>query len=245
MWVVVDEFAFNTAGKLDRRALPAPDLSALVGAEYVAPDGATEMALARIVAGLLGLKRASVVVSFFALGGDSLSAVRLVSRIGQELGAHVSVRDVFETRPCEGWRRISAHRRLLRFPGGRGHARPPRVPLSGAQRRMWFLNQFDVESSAYNVPLSLRISGSADPSVIHAALVDVIARHEVLRTVYPSDDQGPYQQIVESRAVEEQLLWRGSGLARGAGGAGGPRIRRQCGIARARGGSNPGTTCSR
>ena len=60
---------------------------------------------------------------------------------------------------------------------------------------MWFLNQFDVESSAYNVPLSLRISGSADPSVIHAALVDVIARHEVLRTVYPSDDQGPTSRL--------------------------------------------------
>ncbi|HNP59096.1 MAG TPA: amino acid adenylation domain-containing protein, partial [Gordonia sp. (in: high G+C Gram-positive bacteria)] len=212
MWVVVDEFAFNTAGKLDRRALPAPDLSALVGAEYVAPDGATEMALARIVAGLLGLKRASVVVSFFALGGDSLSAVRLVSRIGQELGAHVSVRDVFENPTVRG---LAAHIGTSTVaalpPVVAVTPRPPRVPLSGAQRRMWFLNQFDVESSAYNVPLSLRISGSADPSVIHAALVDVIARHEVLRTVYPSDDQGPYQQIVESRAVEEQLLWREAG----------------------------------
>ena len=71
--------------------------------------------------------------------------------------------------------------------------RPPRVPLSGAQRRMWFLNQFDVGSSAYNVPLPLRLTGGPDPRVVELALRDVAGRHEVLRTVYPSDDRGPFQ----------------------------------------------------
>ena len=149
----------------------------------------------------------SATASFFDLGGNSLSATRLAAKVAQELDVDISVRDVFDAPTVREIAALSAGR------GGTGCPRSPsrvhaltgchcRPPSSG-----WFLNRLDVRSSAYNVPLPLRLTGGADPQVISAALVDVMARHEVLRTVYPSDDVGPRQRVLDIDAAAQRLSW--------------------------------------
>ena len=136
----------------------------------------------------------SATASFFDLGGNSLSATRLAAKVAQELDVDISVRDVFDAPTVREIAALSAGR------AGQGPRSPSRVQyaLTGCHCRPpssgCGSNRLDVRSSACNVPLPLRLTGGADPQVISAALVDVMARHEVLRTVYPSDDVGPRQR---------------------------------------------------
>src|SRR5690606_20116735 len=79
---------------------------------------------------------------------------------------------------------------------------PAEIPLSLAQQRMWFLNRFDTDSAAYNVPIAVRLSGDLDIAALRAAIADLVTRHEILRTVYPQHDSGPVQVILPpNRAI--------------------------------------------
>ncbi|NED70500.1 hypothetical protein G3I15_57235, partial [Streptomyces sp. SID10244] len=99
VWTLLDDIALNSAGKLDRRALPAPVFEA---AEYVAPATGAEESVAAIVATVLGVAQVSVTESFFAAGGNSLSAMRVAARVADEFGAAVSVRDIFDAPTVRG-----------------------------------------------------------------------------------------------------------------------------------------------
>ncbi|HNP58753.1 MAG TPA: amino acid adenylation domain-containing protein [Gordonia sp. (in: high G+C Gram-positive bacteria)] len=206
-FTVLDALPMTAVGKLDVSALPEPKIEL----DYTAPASGTEAALAAVFAEVLDLDpgEVSVTASFFDLGGNSLTATRVVSRIGDVLGVSLSVRDVFDARTVRAiGKQVDTSANAHSLPRVSAvDPRPPRVPLSGAQRRMWFLNQFDVGSSAYNVPLPLRLTGGPDPRVVELALRDVAGRHEVLRTVYPSDDRGPFQRVLDVGAVGERLVW--------------------------------------
>ncbi|WP_062393756.1 non-ribosomal peptide synthetase [Gordonia phthalatica] len=207
VWTVVDDLVLNTAGKIDRRALPAPDFAG-TETEYVAPAGERETVIASLFADLVGLDRVSVTDSFFDLGGNSLSAMRLAARIASALQTQVGVRDLFLAPTV---------RELAALIVGRGEAlapvtavvpRPERLPLSFAQQRMWFINQFDAQSPAYNIPAVLRLRGPLDVGALRAAMVDVVVRHEVLRTVFPAVDGEAVAQIAGADVVADQLDWR-------------------------------------
>ncbi|QHN32050.1 amino acid adenylation domain-containing protein [Gordonia amarae] len=205
--VVLDDLPLTANGKLDRRALPVPDLGARHGA-YTAPQSPAESLVAQVFAELLGVGRVSVTDSFFDLGGNSLSAMRLSARAGDALGVTVSVRDVFAAPSVrELVAAVSGNASALP-PVVPAHPRPARIPLSDAQSRMWFVNQFDPGSSAYNIPLGLRMRGPVDLEAIRAAFVDVLGRHEALRTRYPVDGTGPYQDIIDAESAAQQLDWR-------------------------------------
>ncbi|MFF0815691.1 amino acid adenylation domain-containing protein [Rhodococcus sp. NPDC003318] len=182
-------------GKLDRAALPRPDLGAHTGR---APSTAEQIVVARIFEEVLGIGDIAAGDSFFALGGNSLSAARVLARLNSALGASVTLRELFDAPTVAGLAALAA--------AGTGVARPPltpgerpaRIPLSPSQQRIWFLNRFDPESGAYNLPFGFRLTGDLDVLALERALTSVLDRHEALRTVFPDDGRGPCQRVVET-----------------------------------------------
>ncbi|MGW5153437.1 amino acid adenylation domain-containing protein, partial [Rhodococcus koreensis] len=203
--VLVDEFPLNTSGKLDRKALPAPEFTAASG-EYIAPTTSVEHSVAAVFGTVLGLDRVSVHDSFFDLGGNSLIATQLVSRIRGELGVPLAVRDLFESPTvAELAARLSQSTGADTRPGLSRRQRPERIPLSPAQQRMWFLNQFDPSSPAYNLPFAVRFTGALDRVALAAAVADLIERHETLRTVFPDSATGPHQVVRDTADAPPNL----------------------------------------
>ena len=201
--VLLDALPITANGKLDRRALPVP---AFESRPFRAPQGPVEQTVADVYADLLGADRVGLDDDFFALGGNSLSATRLVARLGVALDTTVPVRAVFETPSVAALAAaISGTAGTGARPALTAGARPEHVPLSPAQQRMWFLNRFDPETTAYNLPMVLRLSGEIDLDLLRAAIVDVIDRHEALRTVYPETSDGPVQVVLPTATVTTQI----------------------------------------
>nr|WP_309240085.1 condensation domain-containing protein [Actinomadura sp. J1-007] len=143
---------------------------------------------------------------FFDLGGDSLTATRLISRIRTALGAEVPVRALFEAPTVAGLAaRVAASTGTARPPLERAATRPDVIPLSYAQRRLWFLNRLDGASAAFIMPIALRLNGALDHDALQDALGDVVARHESLRTVFP-DGSGTARQLVLDPATARPRL---------------------------------------
>ncbi|MFF0226385.1 amino acid adenylation domain-containing protein [Streptomyces sp. NPDC004629] len=196
--VLLDRFPLTPSGKLDRRALPEPEFT---GTAYRAPRTRGEDVLARLFAEVLELERVGVDDDFFALGGHSLLATRLVGRIRAELGAEIPIRAVLEAPSVA---RLAARLRdgTRVRPALTRVSRPARVPLSYAQRRMWFIDRFEGPSATYNLPLAVRLHGALDVPALGSAVVDVLVRHESLRTLVAEDERGTaYQNILSAAEV--------------------------------------------
>ncbi len=201
--VVLDHMPLTVNGKLDKRALPAPDY--VDGQDYRAPRTATEEVLAGIYAQVLGLERVGVDDSFFDLGGDSLSATRLINAVNASLDADLAVRAVFET-PTVAQLAARAGESSGRREPLVAQSRPDVLPLSYAQQRLWFLDQLEGPSPIYNMAVALRISGELDVDALGAALADVVGRHESLRTVFRSVEGVPKQVVMP--AEQADCGWR-------------------------------------
>ncbi|MFH9354567.1 amino acid adenylation domain-containing protein [Kitasatospora sp. NPDC017646] len=202
--VVLDRLPLTANGKVDYRALPAPDFTASA-ATGRGPRTATEETLCALFAELLDTEQVGAEDDFFALGGHSLLATRLVHRIRTVFALDLSVRAVFEA--------PTVAELALRLAVAGESARPvvPLVaverdgdsaPMSFAQQRLWFLGQLEGLSTAYNVSFAFRVTdGKLDREVLAAALADVSARHEPLRTVLREVDGQPIQLVQPAEPV--------------------------------------------
>ncbi len=179
-------------GKLDTRALPAPDYRDVD--HYRAPASPDEEILAGIYARVLGVDRVGADDSFFDLGGDSVSTMRLVSAINASMDTELSVRTVFEAPTVAqlALRIGEGEQRLAPLVAGE---RPAVIPLSFAQNRLWFVDQLQGPSPVYNMPIGLRLHGRLDADALGAALGDVVGRHESLRTLFDAPDGTPRQVV--------------------------------------------------
>ena len=197
--VVLAALPMTVNGKLDTRALPAPEYQDRD--QYRAPATAVEEILAGIYGQVLGVQRVGVEDSFFDLGGDSVSAMRLVAAINTGLDADLSVRALFDA--------PTVAQLAPRIGGEAGRReplvaveRPAVIPLSFAQSRLWFIDQLQGPSPVYNMPVALKLRGKLDADALGAALADVVGRHESLRTLFVAPEGIPRQLVVPAERAD-------------------------------------------
>ena len=196
-FVFLSELPLLPSGKLDRKRLPSPKLLA---EGYRAPRMPQEEILCEIFAQILGVERVGIDDSFFALGGHSLMATRLISRLLATVGVDLQLRMLFETPTVAGLApRLNATKRI-RIPLVR-YARPDRLPLSYAQQRLWFIDQLEETSSEYNISEVWRLRGTLDREAMERAVDAIVQRHESLRTHFAAGDDGSVQIITPTLHV--------------------------------------------
>ncbi|MFC9648543.1 amino acid adenylation domain-containing protein [Streptomyces sp. NPDC056937] len=243
LFVPLESLPLTANGKLDRAALPAPAPAPPARAAG-SPGTPQERRLASLYAELLGTAPVGPEDGFFDLGGDSLRATRLVSAVRERFRVELDVRDVFAHPTVADlaahlWRHApdagpDLHRDIGPEadpdpdpePGGTEPSgpssgavtdgRPEHIPLSFAQRRLWFLHSLTGPDSAYNVPLVLRLTGEADEEALRAALTDLTGRHETLRTVVQEAAGGPVQRVLSPADAHPRLIVTRTGPAEAA-----------------------------
>ncbi|MEU3624601.1 non-ribosomal peptide synthetase [Amycolatopsis coloradensis] len=198
-FVALDALPLTRNGKVDRRALPAPGRDTTV--EYVAPRTRTEHRLAGIWAEVLKVDQVGVTDSFFELGGDSILSMRITSRVRAELGVDISPRALFTT-PTLGRFAAALPDHRAETPQIPAVARDGALPLSFAQQRLWFLDEFEPGGAEYLSPTALRLHGELDLGALNQALDALVARHESLRTTFDAVDGRGVQYVHEPYHVD-------------------------------------------
>ncbi|NCR69790.1 MAG: amino acid adenylation domain-containing protein [Microcystis aeruginosa LG13-12] len=199
-FVLLDTFPLTPNGKIDRRALPVPDLQSQ--GEYIAPRNPIEEKIAQIWAEVLKLERVSIEDNFFELGGHSLLATQVISRCQEAFEIALPLRYLFES-PTIAQLSAVILKELqtglgLKLPSIVPVNREDDIPLSWAQERLWFVNQLEGESGAYTIDLTMRLRGNLNIKALEKAFQAIIQRHEPLRTQFKLKDNQPIQAIASN-----------------------------------------------
>ncbi len=207
-YVQLDVMPLTPNGKIDKKVLPLPESTGLIDAEYIAPSTDIEKALAMIWADVLTMpvEMIGLKSDFFDLGGHSIKAIRLRGQLHKELGIRPSLKELFSESTIERQAQLISSRELNIYETKELVAEQPDYELSSAQRRVWVLQQLNYTESGYNLPLAMVFDGDLDKSALKKAFNHLIARHEILRTVFKEDRQGnPRQQIITTKAFNFKL----------------------------------------
>ena len=209
-YVRLEALPLTASGKVDRHALPAADEEAYARHDAEPPQGAIETTLAQIWAELLERDRIGRHDDFFALGGHSLLAVRVATRVREAFQVDVAIGDLFDYPVLADLADAVARAERIALPQMTRADRRRPIPLSFAQQRLWFLAQIEGLGEAYHISFARRLVGALDRAALRRALDRIVARHEVLRTVFGVRDGEPFQRILppeESRfaLVEHDL----------------------------------------
>ncbi|WP_122845086.1 non-ribosomal peptide synthetase, partial [Pseudomonas viridiflava] len=193
-------------GKLDRRALPKPERSALFGVSYEAPEGEFEVALAEIWAEVLQVERVGRHDHFFDLGGHSLLAMRMVSQVRQQLGVELPLGELFALGELAAVAAALSGVARSELPSILPVKRDQPMPLSFAQQRLWFLAQMDGGNEAYNIPMALSLEGALDVTALTRALARIVERHETLRSRFVASGDSAQVLFVPTPADARLLV---------------------------------------
>ena len=200
-FVVLESIPLTNNGKVDRRALPAPDWShATVEVAYVPPRTPTEELVAAIWAQVLNVEPIGAFDNFFDRGGHSLLATQVISRLREAFQIDLPLRVLFEhstvAELAQAVEKALQEAQGLDLPPIEPIPRDQPLPLSFAQQRLWFLDQLEPQSPQYNIPDAVRIRGNLDVEALERSLNEIVRRHEVLRAVFPTVDGIATQIIV-------------------------------------------------
>ncbi|MEG3918021.1 amino acid adenylation domain-containing protein [Microcoleus sp. T3_A4] len=209
-FVTLEHFPLTPNGKVDRRALPAPEIRPELELTFVAPRTPLEEILANIWAEVLGIKRIGINDNFFNLGGHSLLATQIISRIGASLAVEVPLRHLFESPTiaslAEQIQILLSNENPVQRPLILPVQRTTEIPLSFAQARLWFLDQLQPESGFYNIPNILRLNGQLNISALEDSINEIILRHEALRTNFTTQNGKPVQIIQANYKLELPII---------------------------------------
>ncbi len=199
-FVFLQTLPLSATGKLDRRALPAPNrVRPHLDEEFVAPRTPVEDILAKIWATLLDLELVGIHDNFFDLGGHSLLATQVISRVRDTLQVELTLPELFEAPTVAGLaEHVGVARRAgrgLQADAPRPLARGPQLPLSFAQERLWFIEQLEPNSPVHNIPAVFRLTGSLNVAVLEQSLNEIVRRHEVLRSSFAAIQGQPIQVL--------------------------------------------------
>ncbi|MFJ9817510.1 amino acid adenylation domain-containing protein [Streptomyces sp. NPDC101151] len=200
--LLLDHLPLTPNGKVDRSALPEPERPR--GSADHPPRTAAEHELHAFWTEILQTDRIGVTDDFFALGGDSLLAARLITRIQERLGVRLPVRAVFDEPTIEGLAPLLEQAGPTSQPRTPGIApRDPERPAhaSFVQERFWFLERLRPGTAVFNLPTALRLRGELDLDTLRAALTHIVTRHEILRTSLAEEDGGPVLRVSDLNRV--------------------------------------------
>ncbi len=204
-FVFLDQMPLTPNGKVNRKALPAPDRTRPDGDfGYAAPRTPTEEMLTAIWAGLLGLERVGIHDNFFELGGHSLLATQAASQVRRIFHAEIPLRFLFESPTVADLAALLQSSTQLKtgLPPLRPVNIPENPPLSFSQQRLWFLDRWEAGSSLYNVPRILRICGPLNRNALSRSLNEIVGRHQALRTTFIEDHGQPVQRIASDASID-------------------------------------------
>jgi amino acid adenylation domain-containing protein len=209
-FVVLDALPLSPNGKVDRQALPdAEVVRPESGAAFVAPRTPTEELVAEVWGKVLGVEQVGVQDNFFDLGGHSLLGTQVISRLAQAFRVELPLRRLFETPTVAGLAEsidVASRSDRQPLPPLRRAPREGSLPLSFAQQRLWFLDRFEPGSPFYNIPAAARFTGELDVAALERSLVEIIRRHESLRTTFHEVDGEPAQVTAPDLPVALPVL---------------------------------------
>ncbi|MBX9868121.1 MAG: amino acid adenylation domain-containing protein [Burkholderiales bacterium] len=196
----LDSLPLTISGKLDRRALP--DVEFTNTSNYVAPESELEQTIAQIWCEVLGLEKVGIHDDFFRCGGNSILAIRLVHQMSQVLDLHLAVVDIFKHKTIQSFIKhlestTTSQQYIVMSPVSLEH-----YPLSFAQGRLWFIEQYEAGTNAYHIPMLIELAMNVNVDILKQSIQAIVARHEILRTIFVKNSDGNYYQKVQTAELE-------------------------------------------